>query len=340
MGGMWFDPEVLGDSLSETAGYKSGLALSIEEMCDHLTHTRYADLLRDSETQVVRIRSEDYEDLFYKLLHRIGYTKEEYDGDITGARLFHKYRGTELEPVNEGVLKLFTEIWPELIKKAMADGSKLIDPTPFLRSALERYGSKGADLALERIQLLDQGMRLSPHSGLRYTEWKSVEALLSLFKGGSGDAEFGEFIDQRFVNYLIANHDRLSDMHWRKFEELTAEYFHRQGFTVELGPGANDDGVDVRVWKAEHNVKIDPPHILIQCNRQKAKIEKIVVKGLYADMQHYDAECGLIVTSSELSPGAKETILARRYSINEVDNSGLRMWLKALEKPGSGIVRI
>jgi hypothetical protein len=31
MGGMWFDPEVLGDSLSETAGYKSGLALSIEE---------------------------------------------------------------------------------------------------------------------------------------------------------------------------------------------------------------------------------------------------------------------------------------------------------------------
>lgn len=27
MGGMWFDPKILADSLSETAGYKAGLAL-------------------------------------------------------------------------------------------------------------------------------------------------------------------------------------------------------------------------------------------------------------------------------------------------------------------------
>ena len=60
MGGMWFEPETLGDSLSETAGYKSGLALSIEEMCDHLASTDYADLLVASETQPIRIRAEDY----------------------------------------------------------------------------------------------------------------------------------------------------------------------------------------------------------------------------------------------------------------------------------------
>lgn len=340
MGGMWFDPEVLGDGLSETAGYKSGLALSIEEMCDHLSDTMYADLIRDSETKTVRIRSEDYDELFYKLLHRIGYTKEEYNGDITGARLFHKYRGTELEPIHEGVLKLFTKIWPELIRQAVANGTNLLDPTPFVTLSFERYGKKGAELALERIKVIDEGMRLNPHSGLRYTEWKSVEVLQSLFKGGAGRPEVGEFIDQRFVNYLIANHDRLSDMHWRKFEELTAEYFHHQGFTVELGPGANDDGIDIRVWKDDQDVKIDPPHILIQCKRQKAKVEKVVVKGLYADMQHFDAKYGLIVTSSELSPGARETILARGYPINEIDNAGLKKWLKALEKPGSGIVRL
>ena len=63
MGRMWFDPEILGDSLSETAGYKSGLALSIEAMCDHLSDTHYADLLRASETQIVKIRSEEYDDI-------------------------------------------------------------------------------------------------------------------------------------------------------------------------------------------------------------------------------------------------------------------------------------
>ncbi|MNR54488.1 hypothetical protein D3C85_1746810 [compost metagenome] len=57
-------------------------------------------------------------------------------------------------------------------------------------------------------------------------------------------------------------------------------------------------------------------------------------------MQHLNAEYGLIVTTSELSPGAKETIVARGYAISEVDKIGLKDWLKALEKPGSGIVRI
>lgn len=340
MGSIWFDPEVLGDSLSETAGYKSGLALSIEEMCDHLVDSGYSDLLRASETQVVRLRSEDYDELFYRLLHRTGYTKEEFNGDITGIGLFHKYRGSDLEYIHTGVQEIFIEVWPKLIEAAIASGTKTLDPTLFIRTAHKKYGMKGAELALERIQVIDEGMRLNPNSGLRYTEWKSVEALEALFKGGSGKVEAGKFIDQRFVNYLITNHDRLSDMHWRKFEELTAEYFHQQGFSVELGPGSNDDGVDVRVWKTNQDEENDPPHMIIQCKRQKAKVEKVIVKGLHADMQHLNAEYGLVVTTSELSPGAKETIIARGYAINEVDNTGLKGWLKALEKPGSGIVRI
>ena len=54
MGGMLFDPEILVDSLSETAGYKAGIALSLDTMCDHLAGTDYADLLRESELHMVR----------------------------------------------------------------------------------------------------------------------------------------------------------------------------------------------------------------------------------------------------------------------------------------------
>ena len=109
---------------------------------------------------------------------------------------------------------------------------------------------------------------------------------------------------------------------------------------VELGPGRNDDGVDVRVWKDDQAHSTDSPHFIIQCKRQKRKIEKIVVKGLYADVHFQKADYGLIVTSSELSPGAKDTISVRGYPIREVDGKAIRDWLDVLQKPGTGIVRV
>ena len=82
------------------------------------------------------------------------------------------------------------------------------------------------------------------------------------------------------------------------------------------------------------------PHCLIQCKRQKEKIEKVVVKGLVADVQYEGAALGLVVTTSELSPGSRNTISARGYSIKEIDRKGLSGWLQKLRTPGTGIVRV
>lgn len=46
MGGIIFDPHVFADSLSETVGYKAGLALSLDELCEHLSGTQYPDIIR------------------------------------------------------------------------------------------------------------------------------------------------------------------------------------------------------------------------------------------------------------------------------------------------------
>lgn len=80
MGAINFGPKALADRLSETAGYKTGLALSIEEICDHLSSTSYPDIIIDSEESGARIRAEEYEDLFDTLLHRIGYLDRAYFG--------------------------------------------------------------------------------------------------------------------------------------------------------------------------------------------------------------------------------------------------------------------
>lgn len=338
MGSMIFDPGVLADSLSETAGFKAGLALSVTELCDHLSGTDFPDLIRASEEHVVRVRAEEYESLFYKLLYRIGYTQEEYDGDITGIKYVHKYRHKGAQEWS-GVTALFLKLWPTLMEEARRNNTKSIDPTPFIRAAFDKYGKLGLQMAMERLDAIDKGMNLSPHTGVRWVEWHSALELSALFKGGASEPQFGRFIDQRYIDYLSSNFDALGTMHWRKFEELTAEFYAREGYSVELGPGSNDDGVDVRVWKPGQTTA-ENPHCLIQCKRQKDKVERVVVKGLFADITFQGADLGLVVTSSELSPGARTTISARGYPIQEVNRAGLEEWLRKLRTPGTGIVRV
>lgn len=73
--------------------------------------------------------------------------------------------------------------------------------------------------------------------------------------------------------------------------------------------------------------------------RQKAKVDKVIIKGLFADVHFEEAEYGVLVTTSELSPGARATIGARGYPIQAVERDGVMKWLQKLRTPGSGIVR-
>lgn len=339
MGSIIFRPGELADSLSEIAGYKAGLALSLEELCDNLSETEYPDTIRDSERHGIRLRSEDYEMLFYKLLYRIGYSKEEFNGDHTGAYRFHKYRRQNLLCEFEGVMKVFQKMWLGLLKDAKKSEAGSIDPTPFLVKCHQQFGDVGFKMAAEQIEIMDRAATYNPHTFGRSVEWTTPLALEKLFAGTNENPEIGKFIDQRFIDYLSNNHDRLPEMHWRKFEQLSAEFFHREGYEVKLGPGSNDDGVDVRVWKRDSG-PADKPLCLVQCKRQKAKVDRVIVKGLFADVEHEGAEYGIIVTTSELSPAARSTVSARGYPIREIERDGLTKWLSTLRTPGTGIVRV
>nr|WP_247682653.1 restriction endonuclease [Pseudoalteromonas sp. MMG013] len=180
-------------------------------------------------------------------------------------------------------------------------------------------------------------MEHSPNTALRFNQFKDVLNLEDLFKEYSPVVSQGTFLDQRFIDYLSVNSEKIGQIHWRKFEELTAECFAKFGYTVELGPGSNDDGVDVRVW---NDADKGSPKYIVQCKRTKSKIDKVTVKGLYADTMHEGSELGILVTSSEFSPGARKTVSARSYPIEEVNGDNIKSWLNELRTPGSGIVRV
>lgn len=337
MGALNFSKGTFADHLHEIIGYKAGIAASVEHMCDLLIDTGYADDIRNSEAYGLRIRSEDYDDLYYKLLHKIGTTEEPYDGIFEVLKLGREFANDHGIAFSEDIFDLYKSGIDQQIQIAIKNGSKSLDPTDMINAAHLKYGNNGVSAMLRLIEENAKLQKLSPHANNRWCEWSDVLDLEDLFSQYQKRSTYGEHFDQRFIDFLSNNHDKLGSIHWRKFEELTGECFLKFGFNVEIGPGSNDDGVDVRVWNDNNS---DTPKYIIQCKRQKSQINKVTVKGLYADVLEERAEMGLLVTTSEFSPGAKKTVSVRGYPIEEINGSKVAEWLNQLRTPGAGIVRV
>ncbi|MEU9381532.1 restriction endonuclease [Streptomyces sp. NPDC048279] len=172
----------------------------------------------------------------------------------------------------------------------------------------------------------------------RTVEWNDVLDLADLFTSDSVTASYGRFFDQRFITYLAGRYEDLAAMHWRKFEALVAEYFHRAGFEVELGPGRNDNGVDIRIWEAgATGAECQPPLMIVQCKRERRKISKVVVKALAADVAWEKARTGLLVATVDWSPGAREVVRTRNYPVQEVNGEAVHAWLAAMQSSDAGL---
>lgn len=100
-----------------------------------------------------------------------------------------------------------------------------------------------------------------------------------------------------------------------------------------MGPGRNDDGIDLRIYPAVE-IEDTPPLIIVQCKRVKTKIDKALIKSVYADVLHEHADSGLIVTTSYLSPGAARMRTARGYNVEASDRTTLRQWINQMKTAG------
>jgi restriction system protein len=337
MASIWFKQGDFADHLHELLGYKSGVAASVEHMSDLLSGTHFADEIQNSEKFGLRIRSEDYESLYYELLHKVGTTEKLFKGNYEVFESLREFEISEGMEFVSTVLEIFSRNIRIETKKAIKENRKSLDPTAMMYEAKDKLGGKGLKAIIKYIEANDAVQKYSPHSALRFKEWDNIVDLNALFNEYQPVIQDTGFFDQRFIDFLSVNNEKLHDIHWRKFEELTAECFTKFGYEAELGPGSNDDGVDVRVWHPDNK---ESPKFIIQCKRYKSKIEKLTIKGLYTDVLHEGAEIGLLVTTSEFSVGARKTVEARGYPIEEVNGANITKWLSELRTPGTGIVRV
>ncbi|NUR03826.1 MAG: restriction endonuclease [Streptomyces sp.] len=313
--------------LHELVGRRVGLAVTEADLRRSATVGGYGECFPDATDEPLRVHSETAQILAYSALDHFG---------ALGA-----WRSTR--PLIRRALERIES--PELAAEAVATFRQAV---PWVDSFDERslatlieetrrQRGKAAAEALSIVSeeaLFEESMK--PWSRCRSPEWTDPVRLSELFTSESVLSSFGPFIDQRFIDYLVCNFDEIGSINWRKFEALVAERFHRAGLSVELGPGRNDDGIDLRIWDAGVDVEA-PPLMVVQCKREKRSISKVVVKALAADVAWHGATCGLLVTTSEWSPGARSTARTRDYAVHEVDRAALASWIQEMRSPSVGL---
>lgn len=336
MGGIWLTGHGFWQGFSEGVGFKTGVALGREELARLLREGGFSDLadLPDDDTHGCRLHSSEYEEVFTFALYKLGRLERDRR-PFPAIDLHHKYkRDAKKYKIAMAVVDRFLSFAKA---RRGSDESGPMDVTPFVLEMMREFGSFGGQIAMEFVGSLQAALVANPWSEVRDVEWADEVALKELFDSERLMAPAGPFIDQRYIDFLHRNFDRIDEIHWRKFEGLTAEFFQREGYEVELGPGRNDGGVDVRIWTEKPGTG-QPPNIIAQCKRQKAPVDKVILKALYADVAAEGADSGLIVTTSRLSIGAREVKRARAYPIQEADRDTLREWLSNLRRPGAGFV--
>lgn len=141
-------------------------------------------------------------------------------------------------------------------------------------------------------------------------------------------------VNDDLLAYLALHPELLRELDPRRFEELVAELFRRQGFTVELTPKARDGGRDLF---ALHSNAFGRSLYLVECKRYAAsrKVGVEVVRGLYGVLQADRATKGVIVTTSSYTKDAIAFATPLEYQLSLRDFEALKEWLDAFRKTGA-----
>lgn len=329
MGAIWTSGEQLTGELIELVGYKLGLAISRGELRSALTRadvdTRFAD------QKVIRLRSEEYEELAAVTLAQFG-DVDAASGSLLILPVMQSLNPEDI-PFAQQVLDKALPMLGTTIQATASGGT--LDTTSIEAQLGSEFGPQGIDIFRRLFARMAARQFQDPLSHVRRHEWPDLISLGELFSTEQTTASLGSFFDQRLIDYLQANFEDIDAVNWRRFEALTAEFFDRLGMVVELGPGRGDDGIDVRAW-SHSEAKAGQATIVIQCKRERRRINKAVIKALAADVEYEGAELGLLVTTSSLAPSARTVVETRGYPILEADRDAVHRWIKLMRTPGVG----
>lgn len=275
-------------------------------------------LLTSENSSPVSVRPEEVQELLNEIRRNIGDYK-----DIDGFAI------TRQIAKDKQLLDDFTTIAKNFITIAKWHQKEYGSDKPlgkeFCDKMIQEYGvqEKAIDFFLLKMSSHQNQSIGSSFSYRAYTEPINLD---TLFK--SEQLPKTQYFDQRFINFLFENENLMDKIHWRQFEGLVAEYFSREGYSVHLGKGRKDGGIDI-IAKNTMNDTIT----IIQCKKYKedrpVSIES--VKAFCFDLIDGKYDQGVIITTSYLTDGEKK-LYQNKYNISEIEKNDLKKLLfKMLE---------
>jgi restriction system protein len=322
MGGISGRAEYFRDLITEEVGCKSGLLLTDSEAHQLLLKNapEEAGLFNGDRDQMIRFRPEEIEEFVLQLRHQVGELPDArygaYDRIVWLKRL-HK-QGVDVGPI----YKAFGVVVESGKYKVIGE-----------EAGAEIVRLSGMSELLVAQFLLHVATQMN-----RTMNWFAVEPLdiewaiplRAVFASETIPDDPAQYLDQRYIDFA-QNGEDLQQMHWRNFERLTAEFFGRHGYEVQLGPGGNDGGVDIRVWPAGSD-RNGPPLLLIQCKRQSDgnDVSAVTVKALWSDVDFEGAKHGLIATTSRIAPGGIKVSRARKWPLGFAEHKQVSHWARTM----------
>jgi restriction system protein len=321
-------------ALSEDAGERSGFTLTKDEMIEHLNEGNVLREAMRADEAILRISSNDYADTVGDLLFALG-AADQAGMPPMAVRLTQKMGPEWRSIIDLEQMMTIEAVASHFLHQRCDTGS--FDQEAFDNEILGIVGKPTYEAIREQLgDVMAVHLAHSPWF-TRTAENPDPVALANLFKSETLPVPEGQYFDQRFINYLAGKPELIDDINWRQFEGFAAEWLSRSGYDVELGPGRGDEGVDVRAWRKGEEGDL-PPALIVQCKRQKTKTSKVVIKALWTDVVHEGADAGLLVTTSDISPGAQNTVNARAYPITTANRAEVKRWLQEMRRPATGCI--
>ena len=330
MGAMTNRLEYFVNTILDIVTIKSGIIISEDKLIEILNKSYPNDnTFSDYENRrnnFIRIRSEEFDAICWDVRKSLGEIEDGqssyFIGDVN--------RMMELTEQGYDTIKILRSIIDILTELHTPENPKYIDPNEVVNIALSRKIAP-LQIIIEIINSIVKQQKLSNSiNPVEEINWDGGTNLEDLFNKETLPKKPNEFIEQKFINYLQANPEMLELMHWRNFERLTAEFFNRQNYIVELGPGSNDGGVDLRVYDKQDDTK---PYIIIQCKRHKKSNEVKIetVKSFYTDVDFEVAKKGIIATTSRIAEGGKKVATIRKYPLEFAENNEIKKWVNKMK---------
>jgi restriction system protein len=135
---------------------------------------------------------------------------------------------------------------------------------------------------------------------------------------------------ERLFELVHESPDLIRALTPREFEEVVAEYFHRQGYEVELTASSRDGGKDVYAAKTD---ALGSFLYIVECKAFSPTnpVGVRFVRHLYGVVQHERATAGVLATTSHFTHGAKAFQQDVQFQLSLRDFGDVKQWLAAAQ---------